>query len=265
MGYVNKPELQICLICSEPRPQKKVLKLGEQQHSAESSETLPARKTARCSEEPAAPVQPPKRRKFGSESSPTPSTAPPMNEEEQAEDDEAERLATQPAPTALRAIDFSAAACALCGLGQERRDATEEFISFLRAKETDEEAPAHKLTVASITQVLGSLHGEYQVLRMKAVVKCMGHEMCLAGSPETRWEDGGLLNADKAICKGLRTRCHFCSRFGATVECMEQGCRKMFHVACAALTSDALIIGGVTRDSENGVQRAEVACCLQHA
>lgn len=61
------------------------------------------------------------------------------------------------------------------------------------------------------------------------------HHCCAA------WSDGvcqnenfQLLNVDKAIFNGTLQRCSYCRRLGATINCLEPRCPKIYHYPCAA-------------------------------
>ena len=63
----------------------------------------------------------------------------------------------------------------------------------------------------------------------------ISHHCCAA------WSDGvcqnenfELLNVDKAVFNGATQRCSYCRRFGATINCLEPRCTKIYHYPCAA-------------------------------
>ncbi len=99
------------------------------------------------------------------------------------------------------------------------------------------------------------------------------HHCCAA------WSDGvcqnenfQLLNVDKAVFAGTNQRCSYCRRFGATIFCMETGCKRVYHYPYAAssgsfqgIKSLALLCPEHLDLCEDKVDEEELECVICEA
>nr|XP_023687945.1 histone-lysine N-methyltransferase 2D-like [Paramormyrops kingsleyae]XP_023687953.1 histone-lysine N-methyltransferase 2D-like [Paramormyrops kingsleyae]XP_023687962.1 histone-lysine N-methyltransferase 2D-like [Paramormyrops kingsleyae] len=64
---------------------------------------------------------------------------------------------------------------------------------------------------------------------------CWVHYCCAVWSEEVKLTgDQQLEGVDRAVISGIRQRCEYCKRLGATIRCRAEGCSRFYHFPCSA-------------------------------
>ncbi|KAJ8260143.1 hypothetical protein GJAV_G00177560 [Gymnothorax javanicus] len=64
---------------------------------------------------------------------------------------------------------------------------------------------------------------------------CWVHHWCAVWSEGVVCtDDQELKGVDEAVISGIRRRCEYCKRLGATIRCKAEGCTKFYHFPCSA-------------------------------
>ncbi|KAF0292931.1 Transcription factor 20 [Amphibalanus amphitrite] len=122
--------------------------------------------------------------------------------------------------TATEAGDITATAAADATAGGE--SATED---------TNDSTPS---TAAPAPTPTSSTPIEFEVARLGDRLETWFHESCLAWSPQLTLSAGKIQGIEEAITASRAELCSVCGVVGATVGCLGRGCRRGFHVPCAA-------------------------------
>lgn len=95
--------------------------------------------------------------------------------------------------------------------------------------------------------------GRFEAGHLVRVAGWIVHEGCAVGSPDVDRLDGDYFGVDRAVRRGMRTRCAKCDQLGATLSCVKQDCSRSFHLKCAAIEAGFDFCNWRYRDDEDVV------------
>ncbi|XP_043202625.1 nucleolar protein dao-5-like isoform X1 [Amphibalanus amphitrite] len=98
-------------------------------------------------------------------------------------------------------------------------------------EDTNDSTPS---TAAPAPTPTSSTPIEFEVARLGDRLETWFHESCLAWSPQLTLSAGKIQGIEDAITASRAELCSVCGVVGATVGCLGRGCRRGFHVPCAA-------------------------------